>query len=129
MAQFHEISTFEDFTKLIVSLQDLKVPIFAEFYGAHDSSGKSWCPDCVKAEPIVEEVMKSSAPSTAHFLHVSVGERSEWRDPNCPFRTDSSLKLTCIPTLIEWGTSRKLLEEDCADKKKVMDFVSASSTN
>ena len=27
-----------------------------------------------------------------------------WKDPNCPFRTDSKLRLTNIPTLIEWGT-------------------------
>lgn len=48
MAQFHEVTTFADFEAVIASLKDLKVPVFAEFYGAHDSSGKSWCPDCVK---------------------------------------------------------------------------------
>ncbi len=50
MAQFHEVKTFEEFNSVISSLQDLGAPIFAEFYGAHDSSGKSWCPDCVKGE-------------------------------------------------------------------------------
>lgn len=29
-----------------------------------------------------------------------------WKDPNCPFRTDSQLRLKNIPTLIEWGTVR-----------------------
>ncbi|XP_034252184.1 thioredoxin domain-containing protein 17-like [Thrips palmi] len=124
MAQIHEVKNFQDFENVIASLADLKVPVFAEFYGAHDSSGKSWCPDCVKAEPVVEKVMKTSAPGDAHFLHVSVGEKAEWRDPGCPFRTDSRLKLTCIPTLMQWGTSRKLLEEDCADEKKVLEFIS-----
>ncbi|XP_026283399.1 thioredoxin domain-containing protein 17 [Frankliniella occidentalis] len=125
MAKFHEVKTFEEFKNVISSLQDLGVPIFAEFYGAHDSAGKSWCPDCVKAEPVVEEVMKTSAASNAHFLHVSVGDRSAWRDPNCSFRTDARLKLTCIPTLLRWGTSEKLLEEDCAIKQKVADFIAA----
>lgn len=124
MAQFHEVNSFAEFNSVISSLQDLKVPIFAEFYGAHDSSGKSWCPDCVRAEPVVEGVMKTSAPSNAHFLHVSVGNRTEWRDPACPFRSDARLKLTCIPTLVHWGTSHKLLEEDCANKTKVENFVS-----
>jgi len=27
-----------------------------------------------------------------------------WKDPNCSFRTDSQLRLTNIPTLLEWGT-------------------------
>lgn len=27
-----------------------------------------------------------------------------WKDPNCSFRTDPQLRLTNIPTLIEWGT-------------------------
>ena len=126
MAQFHEVTSYAEFNNVIESLKDLKAPIFAEFYGAHDSSGKSWCPDCVKAEPVVEDVMKSSASQDTHFLHVSVGNRSEWRDPNCSFRSDSRLKLTCIPTLIQWGTSHRLLEEDCANKKKVMEFVSSS---
>ncbi len=31
---------------------------------------------------------------------------SSWKDPNCPFRTDSQLRLKSIPTLIEWGTVR-----------------------
>lgn len=29
---------------------------------------------------------------------------SSWKDPNCSFRTDPQLRLTNIPTLIEWGT-------------------------
>ena len=48
MAQFHEVASFDSFNNVIASLKDVKGPIFAEFYGAHDSSGKSWCPDCVK---------------------------------------------------------------------------------
>jgi Eukaryotic protein of unknown function (DUF953) len=36
------------------------------------------------------------------LLAIDVGDRGQWRDPNHPLRMDSQLKLTGIPTLIEW---------------------------
>lgn len=177
MARFHEVVSFEDFTNVIASLQNVKAPIFAEFYGAHDSSGKSWCPDCVKGKqrlyvlfwPLMlffavifdsfsswagcggsnENQRSGEFPfppcfcwraiwvssldhvkvrhqfnfPTCHALCIFTHLSCRWRDPSCAFRTDSRLKLACIPTLIQWGTSRKLLEEDCAIKTKVLEFV------
>ncbi|CAF5094691.1 unnamed protein product, partial [Rotaria sp. Silwood1] len=72
--------------------------------GAKDSQGHSWCPDCVLAEKPVEETVKSSLPSNGIFIECSVGNRASWKDPNCSFRTDPNLRLTNIPTLVEWGT-------------------------
>lgn len=34
----------------------------------------SWCPYCVKAEPVIKEALKSAAENS-HFIHVEVGDR------------------------------------------------------
>ncbi|GAB6027751.1 hypothetical protein CHUAL_001989 [Chamberlinius hualienensis] len=73
-------------------------------------SGLPWCPDCVKAEPVVDEALKT-APSDAVFVHVDVGERNYWKDQSNSFRTDSRLKIKCVPTLLKYGTAKRLEEE------------------
>jgi len=93
--------------------------IFILFCGAKDSQGHSWCPDCVAAEKPIEETVKSSLPSNGVFIECSVGDRASWKDPNCSFRTDSKLRLTNIPTLIEWGTTKRLTEGQLLDKEMV----------
>ena len=42
-----------------------------------------------------------------------------WKDSNCIFRTDNRLKLTCVPTLMKWGTSMRLLDNQCGDRETV----------
>ncbi|CCD72483.1 Thioredoxin domain-containing protein 17 [Caenorhabditis elegans] len=89
------------------------------------TTGESWCPDCVVAEPVVEEVIKDAAVAglDVHFVTVFVGNREVWRDPAVGFRTDPTLKLTCIPTLLEVGNkAKRLLERQIANKHLVKDF-------
>ncbi|CAF1387535.1 unnamed protein product [Rotaria sordida] len=78
--------------------------IFVLFCGAKDSEGHSWCPDCVAAEKPVEETVKSSLPSNGVFIEFSV---------------DSQLRLTNIPTLIEWGTTKRLTEGQLLDPEMI----------
>ncbi|XP_057695337.1 thioredoxin domain-containing protein 17 [Corythoichthys intestinalis] len=84
--------------------------IFAYFCGDKDEYGKSWCPDCVKAEPILKGAM-SALPQDSVFIYCQVGERNYWKDPSNEFKT--TLKLTGVPTLLRYGTSEKLVEEQC----------------
>ncbi|CAF1524578.1 unnamed protein product [Rotaria sp. Silwood1] len=93
--------------------------IFILFSGAKDSQGHSWCPDCVLAEKPVEETVKSSLPSNGIFIECSVGNRASWKDPNCSFRTDLNLRLTNIPTLVEWGTTKRLTESQLLDTEMI----------
>ncbi|CAF1094013.1 unnamed protein product [Rotaria sp. Silwood1] len=93
--------------------------IFILFSGAKDSQGHSWCPDCVLAEKPVEETVKSSLPSNGIFIECSVGNRASWKDPNCSFRTDPNLRLTNIPTLVEWGTTKRLTESQLLDTEMI----------
>ncbi|CAH2219778.1 Hypothetical predicted protein [Pelobates cultripes] len=85
-------------------------PVFAYFSGNKNADGVSWCPDCVKAEPVVRGELKN-LPDDAVFLYCQVGERPYWKDPNNEFK--QVLKLTGVPTLLKCGTTQKLVEEQC----------------
>ncbi|XP_074413291.1 thioredoxin domain-containing protein 17 [Zonotrichia albicollis] len=85
-------------------------PIFALFCGDKDAEGRSWCPDCVTAEPIVRKELHN-LPDESVFIYCLVGDRAYWKDPNNEFRRN--LKLTGVPTLLKYGTPQKLVEEEC----------------
>ncbi|XP_068511810.1 thioredoxin domain-containing protein 17 isoform X1 [Anas acuta] len=76
-------------------------PIFALFCGDKDAEGKSWCPDCVTAEPVVRRELHNM-PDESVFIYCLVGDRAYWKDPNNEFR--KNLKLTGVPTLLKYGT-------------------------
>ncbi|XP_075052885.1 thioredoxin domain-containing protein 17 [Mixophyes fleayi] len=84
--------------------------IFALFCGDKNEKGESWCPDCVKAEPIVRGQL-THLPKGSVFIYCLVGERAAWKDPNNEFR--QNLKLTGVPTLAKVGTPQKLTEDEC----------------
>jgi len=82
--------------------------ILCFFSGDKDSSGKSWCPDCVTYEPVVRESVESLDDSWT-YIYCSVGGRDYWKNRSNEFRTDKDLKLTGVPTLLRWG-GQKLAE-------------------
>jgi len=60
--------------------------LFVLFTGSPGSDGKSWCPDCVAAEPVIDS-SKSYIPDNATFIVCHVGDRSYWKDSSNPFKT------------------------------------------
>lgn len=103
--------------KKTISVEDTS-KIYVLFTGSKDKNGKSWCPDCVKADPAIEEALKD-APEDIIFITCTVGNREFWKDPNNIFRTDQDLKLKSVPTLIKWKTPKKLEESQLFDKNIV----------
>ncbi|CAF3322758.1 unnamed protein product [Rotaria sp. Silwood1] len=93
--------------------------IFVFFYGSKDNQGHSWCPYCVEVEKPVEKTVEYLLPSNGIFIGCSVGDRSSWKDSNCSFRKDPQLRLTNIPTLVEWGTSKRLTENQLLDSDMI----------
>ncbi|XP_038550630.1 thioredoxin domain-containing protein 17-like [Micropterus salmoides] len=77
--------------------------IYAYFSGDKDAQGKSWCPDCVKAEPVVRGEM-AHLPEGSVFIYCQVGERAYWKDQSNAFK--KTLKLSGVPTLLRYGTVR-----------------------
>ncbi|CAJ1958422.1 unnamed protein product [Sphenostylis stenocarpa] len=61
----------------------------------------SWCPDCVRAEPVIYKKLEASSDDIA-LLRAYVGDRPTWRNPQHPWRVDPRFKLTGVPTLILW---------------------------
>lgn len=96
--------------------------VFVYFYASIDpATGKSWCPDCVTAGPIVEEYF--SKIDNAVLVDAPVGDRPKWKDPNHFLRHDSVVKITAVPTLVHWSTKSQLVENDCEDLAKLDKFV------
>uniref|UniRef100_A0A8C5UWG2 Thioredoxin domain-containing protein 17 n=1 Tax=Microcebus murinus TaxID=30608 RepID=A0A8C5UWG2_MICMU len=74
MASFEEVcvSGFEEFSRAVEQYNGKT--IFAYFTGSKDDEGKSWCPDCVQAEPVVREGLKHVNEECV-FIYCQVGEK------------------------------------------------------
>lgn len=46
----HNVKGYEEFTKLVESLEAKAEPIHVFFSGGKQENGESWCPYCVKGE-------------------------------------------------------------------------------
>jgi len=105
---------FDECKKLIDEHEKAGSGLFLLFSGSKDELGANWCPDCIQAEPVIEEALKS-APKDAIFIHVEVGDHPFWKDKENAFRKDDSLSLKCVPTLMQYGTALRLEEGQCAE--------------
>ncbi|KAK0420900.1 hypothetical protein QR680_014954 [Steinernema hermaphroditum] len=98
---------------------------FVLFTGGKDAAtGKSWCPDCVTAEPHVEKAIESELSNgDSCFITCYVGDMPYWKDKENPFRTDEKFKINCIPTMIEWGVKgKRLIDEQLCNVHLLKDF-------
>jgi thiol-disulfide isomerase/thioredoxin len=76
------------------------------------TTGQSWCPDCVRAEPVIYKTLEEF-PEEVKLIRAYAGDRPTWRTPAHPWRVDSRFKLTGVPTLVRWdGDSVKGRLED-----------------
>ncbi|XP_062057170.1 thioredoxin domain-containing protein 17-like [Lepus europaeus] len=110
MAAYQEVCVcgFEEFNQA-VGLHEGK-RIFALFVGSKDAEGNSWCPLCMQAEPIIREGLKRASQECV-FIYCQVGDKPYWRDPNNDFR--KKLNVTSVPTLLKYGTPKKLVDAEC----------------
>ncbi|KZC13322.1 PREDICTED: thioredoxin domain-containing protein 17-like [Dufourea novaeangliae] len=107
----HTIQGYENFLKFMEKFE-ANEPVYVLYSGTKLPNGKSWCSDCVEAEPFIEEGIKA-APESVHLVVVEVGDRPLWKDLNCPFRKNSTTKLKVLPTLARWGTQKRLEGDQC----------------
>ncbi|XP_072035046.1 thioredoxin domain-containing protein 17-like [Amphiura filiformis] len=119
MPQHVQVTGIDEFQSVIDQHKDKEAYVL--FCGGKDDSGKSWCPDCVAAEPVIDKAV-SKLPDDAVFIYCSVGDKPFWKNKDNAFRTNSTLKLTGVPTLIKWGTAKRLVEEDC-QKSDLVDML------
>jgi len=117
------VEGFDAFQRKIKELvgADPNARIFIMFTGNPESDKGSWCPDCRELEALLLKVLPIVKPAGT-LLRVLVGHRPEWKSPDSPFRTDQKLRLTSIPTLLEWGTVRRLSDHDVESQANVEMF-------
>lgn len=102
----------EGYAAFLNCLKEKTGTIFILFSGSLDQNGVSWCPDCAKADPVIERNM-DKAPEDSTFIHCHVGPREYWKDPNNEFRIDPKFFVKCVPTLLKLGSQQRLQEEQC----------------
>merc|ERR1719204_3050290 len=86
--------------------------LFVLFSGSVDAaSGESWCPDCVAADPCIDQALKDVDDDLV-LICCAVGDRATWKDQKNKFRTDPKLSLKGVPTLLNWHEpTNRLVEE------------------
>ncbi|CAL7947238.1 unnamed protein product [Xylocopa violacea] len=107
----HHVEGYENFFKFMENFKPNE-SVYVLYSGKKLPNGKSWCPDCVEAEPFIEKGFKT-APESTHLVEVEVGDRPYWKDLNCPFRINPATKLKLLPTLARWGTQKRLEGDQC----------------
>ncbi|GMY22337.1 thioredoxin-like protein Clot [Fagus crenata] len=90
------------------------------------STSLSWCPDCVRAEPVIYKKLETGSDDVA-LLRAFVGDRPTWRNPQHPWRVDSRFKITGVPTLVRWenDTIQGRLEDHEAHLENKIDALVA----
>lgn len=83
--------------------------VFCLFTGAKNTDGVSWCPDCTRAEPVIDSVLVERSEVT---LIEAIVERAAYRDAQYLYRTDTKIKLKCVPTLMRWDASAAMSLDD-----------------
>ena len=116
MAKFITANSFAEYMKAAESSKSTCSQNFALFTGSLTASGKSWCPDCGRADPVIEEAAKSLPSGTC--LITTYIDRPTWKNQNNEFRK-GDLKLKSVPTLIKLGSEQRLVESECAKKSLV----------
>ncbi|XP_030568378.1 thioredoxin domain-containing protein 17 isoform X1 [Drosophila novamexicana] len=83
--------------------------IYMYFFGEKDSKGRSWCPDCVAVEELVETALRENAHPNSLIYTVDVGSRDAWKDrsDNNKFRLPP-YSLSVIPSLLRWNSAERL---------------------
>ncbi|CAN6476376.1 unnamed protein product [Victoria cruziana] len=87
------------------------------------STSRSWCPDCVRAEPVIYGKLEAFSGDVT-LVRAYVGDRPTWRNPSHPWRTDERFKLMGVPTLMrldEDGTVAGRLEDHEAHLERRID--------
>jgi hypothetical protein len=93
---------------------------FVWIYGAPKEDGQSWCSDCVKSEPWIREALKGQKVITVSL------DRQQLKDKENEFKKDAKINVNCVPTLIHWGTSKRMLDQDFDGIEKIRAFISST---
>lgn len=103
-----DFNTFEklykDAKEKSVTDDDKSNTIFLFVASTVPQTNESWCPDCVKAKPIIDKVLEDfKFNEHLQVATVQVGQRDEWKSSENPYRLHD-LAITNVPTLVSITT-------------------------
>ena len=117
-----------DFNEFQPKLQELvrnKKNMLVHLYGTTDSSGRSWCPDCVISHPHIERIKpivdKKQDEKEIYFLDIP----EDW-DKRSTYRKNPILKEKRVPTLIYFYQGRemgRIVEDEMYTYDAVKEFI------
>jgi thiol-disulfide isomerase/thioredoxin len=116
-----------------------QLPLYVLITGEKGSDGKSWCPDCVKADALMEKLVYNNQQAKGLFVTCPV-DRSTYKNGipvpcedgmACPMPTKhqyrtNQFKVTAIPTLYKMDgidPVERLVEADVYDSEKLKKFI------
>ncbi|PWA03216.1 hypothetical protein BB558_000624 [Smittium angustum] len=102
---------FDNTINYALGFQD---PVFVLFFGRElPETGVSYCPDCVKADPIIREALSTLPEYT--LVEVPVDRKTMSDSPTLIYRTREDIKLTAVPTLAKWTNDGMVIEINGTD--------------
>eukprot|EP01038_Epipyxis_sp_PR26KG_P008188 gene8188-11077_t len=115
---------FEDILGQYTANIDSQSVLYLLFTGTKSSStGLSWCGDCVRAEPIINDSL-NELPTNTKIVICDV-KREEYRSPDYIYRNHPLVALKCVPTLIKLVNGKKIIslnDNQCQDPELVKEF-------
>ncbi|KAK8815104.1 hypothetical protein WA556_007138 [Blastocystis sp. ATCC 50177/Nand II] len=123
MAKKYAFTVIRDVDSFPTLLQEnlAKPSLSVIFTGDIDpATGKSWCPDCVAADPILDLFLEDQQDNT---VLVCLVKRDGYKgNPNHPYRLHPLIKLQSIPTIIQFKDGKEVgrcVEKECRDEDKL----------
>ena len=118
-------TTESNYNTIVKEYLQQKKNFIVYIYGDRDSQGKSWCPDCVIAEPFVENVLPRikdlESQKEVFFINISVSI-----DKKALYKNDKIIKMKRIPTLIYFSNGvemGRIVEGDMASQENIDAFI------
>ena len=115
---------FDELLQRVEAMASEELQLYLLFTGTKDSAGRSWCPDCTAAEPLINEHFKMLP---CLFIECPI-IRAEFKTADYKYRTDPRIQLRCVPTLIKWRRGKvvaSLDDNQCQVAGNISDLIDA----
>ena len=116
---------FNEFDSKLHELIKNKKDFLVHLFGTVDSSGKSWCPDCVVSHPNIEAIKpivdERQDEKEIYFLDIP----EDW-DKRDVYKKNPILKEKRVPTLIYYSKGRemgRIVEDEMSSLDAVKEFI------
>ena len=116
---------FNDFQQKLQEMVKEKKNMLVHIYGTIDSSGRSWCPDCILSHPNIERIKpiidEKQDEKEIYFIDIP----EDW-DKRQTYKKNPILKEKRVPTLIYFFEGRemgRIVEDEMSTYDSVKEFI------